>query len=133
MKLHYNPLRPYLYVLTFHFIDLPNLLNQYNLTYKDIDKECDEGLFTEVSQHVDDYMKVGHGLNLPNEILTNISQNKKDDIEKKIATLWAWKRKNGSVTTSRELVKVFFKTGRSISSRIHFEIPFKAENIISSI
>ena len=63
----------------------------------------------EVSQHVDDYMKLGHGLNLPDEILTNISQNKKDDIERKIAIMWAWKRRNGSAATCTELVKVFLK------------------------
>ena len=52
-------------------------------------------------------MQVGCGLNLPNETLMNISQNKKDDIERKIAMLWAWKRKNGSAATCTELVKVF--------------------------
>ena len=78
---------------------MPKLLSQYDLTYEDVNKECDDGLIIEVSQYVDDYMKVGHGLNLPDETLTYILQNKKDNIERKIATLWAWKQKNGSAAS----------------------------------
>ena len=44
-------------------------------------------VFTEVSQHMDDYIKVGQGLHLSSKVLDNISQTKNGDIEKKIAIL----------------------------------------------
>ena len=75
----------------------------------DVEKECDERLIIEVSQRIDDYKRVGHSLKLTDEMLKEITQNKSDDIERNIAVLWAWKRKNGSAATSSTLVKVFLK------------------------
>ena len=62
-----------------------------------------------MSQHIDDYKRVGHSLKLTDEVLKDITQKKSDVIERNIAVLWAWKRKNGSAATSSSLVKVFLK------------------------
>ena len=75
----------------------------------DVDKEFDERLIIEVSQHIDDYETAGHYLKLTDEVLKEITQKKSDVIERNNAVLWAWKRKNGSTATSSTLVKVFLK------------------------
>ena len=91
-------------------LDLSSLLSQYGLSYEEVDKECDDGVFIEVSQHMnDDYIAAGHCLNLSTERVHSISQSDKNDVQKKIKMLWAWKRKNGSAATSKELVKSFLK------------------------
>ena len=84
-------------------------MQQYCLSDEQLEKECDDGLFIEVSQQIEDYMKLGHCLDLSKETLTNISTKKNGDVEKKNAVLWSWKRKNGSAATFGELVKVFLK------------------------
>ena len=84
-------------------------MSHYSLSHEELEKECDDGLFIEVSQRVNDYTSVGYGLNLSSDTLKGISQGKKNDIERKNAVLWAWKRKNGSAATAIELVKVFLK------------------------
>ena len=84
-------------------------MSHYNLSHEELEKECGDGLFIEISQHVDDYTLVGYGLSLSGDTLKNISQEKKTDIERKNAVLWAWKRKHGSAATVLELVKVFLK------------------------
>ena len=91
-------------------LDLSSLLSQYGLSYEVVDKECDDGLFIEVSQHMnDDYIAAGHCLNLSSERVRSISQSDKNDVQKRNEMLWAWKRKNGSTATSKELVKAFLK------------------------
>ena len=91
-------------------LDLSSLLSQYGLSYEEVDKECDDGLLIEVSQHMnDDYIAAGHCLNLSTERVHSISQSDKNDVQKKIKMLWTWKRKNGSAATSKELVKSFLK------------------------
>ena len=91
-------------------LDLPSLLNQYGLSYKEVEKECDDGVFIEVSQHMnDDYAAAGHCFDLSTESMRSISQSNKNDVKKKIEVLWAWKRKNGSAATFKELVKAFLK------------------------
>ena len=91
-------------------LDLSSLLSQYGLSYEEVDKECDDGVFIEVSQHMnDDYIAAGHCLNLSTEKVHSISQSDKSDVEKKIKLLWTWKRKNGSAATYKELVKAFLK------------------------
>ena len=85
-------------------------MSQYGLSYEVVDKECDDGVFIEVSQHMnDDYIAAGHCLNLSTERVHSISRSDKSDVQKKIEVLWAWKRKNGSAATSKELVKAFLK------------------------
>ena len=91
-------------------LDLSSLLSQYGLSYEVVDKECDDGVFIEVSQHMnDDYITAGRCLNLSTERVHSISQSDKSDVEKKNELLWAWKRKNGSAATYKELVKSFLK------------------------
>ena len=91
-------------------LDLSSLLSQYGLSYEIVDKECDDGVFIEVSQHMnDDYITAGRCLNLSTERVHSISQSDKSDVEKKNELLWAWKRKNGSAATYKELVKSFLK------------------------
>ena len=91
-------------------LDLLSLLSQYGLSYEVVDKECDDGVFIEVSQHMnDDYITAGRCLNLSTERVHSISQSDKSDVEKKNELLWAWKRKNGSAATYKELVKSFLK------------------------
>ena len=91
-------------------LDLSSLLSQYGLSYEVVDKECDDGVFIEVSQHMnDDYITAGRCLNLSTERVHSISQSDKSDLEKKNELLWAWKRKNGSAATYKELVKSFLK------------------------
>ena len=85
-------------------------MSQYGLSYEEVEKECDDGVFIEVSQHVnDDYTTAGHCLNLSTERVCSISQSDKSDVEKKIEVLWAWKRKNGSAATYKQLVKCFLE------------------------
>ena len=57
----------------------------------------------------DDYIAAGHCLNLSTEKVRSISQSDKSDVQKKIEVLWAWKRKNGSAATYKDLVKAFLK------------------------
>ena len=91
-------------------LDLSSLLSQYGLSYEVVDKECDDGVFIEVSQHMnDDYITAGRCLNLSTERVHSISQSDESDVEKKNELLWAWKRKNGSAATYKELVKSFLK------------------------
>ena len=86
------------------------MLNQHGLSYEEVDRECDDGVFIEVSQHMnDDYTVAGHCLNLSTKRVCSISKSDKSDVQKKIELLWAWKRKNGSVATYKELVKAFLK------------------------
>ena len=97
-------------VLNLFILDLSSLLSQYGLSYEEVDKECDDGVFIEVSQHMnDDYTAAGHCLNLSTERVHSISRSDKSDEQKKIELLWAWKRKNGSAATYKELVKAFLK------------------------
>ena len=84
-------------------------MSQYGLSYEQVDKECDDGVFIEVSQHMNDYIPVGHCLNLSSEKVHSISQSDKSDVQKKNEVLWAWKRTNGSTATYKELVKAFLK------------------------
>ena len=56
-----------------------------------------------------DYITAGRCLNLSTERVHSISQSDKIDVEKKNELLWAWKRKNGSAATYKELVKSFLK------------------------
>ena len=91
-------------------LDLLSLLNQYDLSYEELEQECDDGLFIDVSQHMnDDYIAAGHCLNLSTERVRSISQIDKNDLQKKNEVLWTWKRKNGSAATYIELVKAFLK------------------------
>ena len=78
--------------------------------YEEVEKVCDDGLFIEVSQHMnDDCIITGHCLNLSNDRACGLSRSDKSDVQKKIELLWAWKRKNGSAATFKELVKCFLK------------------------
>ena len=72
----------------------------------DLNKLCDDSVFIEVVRHINDYMEVGHSLNLSSDILESIS-NEPDDIERKNAVLWTWKRKKENTATYIELVKSF--------------------------
>ena len=91
------------------FLELSTLLSQYGLSHEELKKECDNSLFIEVSQHMDDYIKVGQGLHLSSKALDDISQSEKADREKKIAILWAWKRENGSTAIAINLIKASLK------------------------
>ena len=86
-------------------LDLSSLFSQYGLSYEEVDKECDDGVFIEVSQHMnDDYITAGHCLGLSTEKVCHISQSDKNDVQKKNELLWVWKRKNGSGANYKELV-----------------------------
>ena len=74
-----------------------------------MEKECDDSLIIEVTQNIDDYLKVGHGLTLSRETLQSISQDNDNDMHRKNAVLWAWKIKNGNNATYIELLKAFMK------------------------
>ena len=63
----------------------------------------------EVTQHLDDYMNIGLGLNLSREIIESISQEKKNNTERNITIRWTWKRRNSSSASFIELVKAFLK------------------------
>ena len=91
--------------------DLLKLLRPYDLQYEELDKECDDYLLIEVSQHLQfiDHIEVGHYLNLSSKTLESIIQDKQHDVERKIAMLWEWKTKNGSAATSVELLNAFLK------------------------
>ena len=91
-------------------LDLSTLLRQYGLSFEELEKECDDGVFIEVSQHMnDDYIAAGHCLGLSTQILFSISHSDKSDIQKKNEMLWIWKRKMGCAATSKELVKALLK------------------------
>ena len=94
----------------------------------DLEKECDDSLIIAVTQNIDDYIKVGHGLTLSTKTLEIISQDNNNDIHRKNAVLWAWKiKKNGNNATYIELLKI----DRPICHRIHFEI-YLNENYIKA-
>ena len=104
--------------------DLTNFLSHYvdsadstgvipyvSLQYEDLDKECDDGLLIEVSQRIQlvDQLKISDSLNLSSKTLKSITQDKQDDVERKVAILWEWKAKNGSAATTMELLNAFLK------------------------
>ena len=85
-------------------------MHQYNLIDDDLEIECDDGLFNEVSFHMDQhYINVGHSLNLLSETSHSISQSHTNNVERNVAMLWTWKRANGCSATAKELIKVFLK------------------------
>ena len=85
-------------------------MRQYGLSYEELEEECDDGVFIEVSQHMnDDYIVVGYCLDLSTQKMLSISQSDKSDIQKKNGLLWTWKRKMGSAATSKDLVKALLK------------------------
>ena len=84
-------------------------MSQYSLLHDKLEKECDNGLFIEISRHIDDYTTVGYGLDLSKDMLESISQSKESNVERKIAVLWAWKRKNGSTATAIKLLNAFLR------------------------
>ena len=84
-------------------------MSRYGLKYEELEEEFDDGLIIAVTQSIDDYTKVGHGLTLCRETLESISQDYNNDIDRKNAVLWAWKRKNGNDATYMELIKAFIK------------------------
>ena len=86
-------------------------MHQYNLINEDLlEMECDDGLFMEVSLHMNrDYNIVGRSLNLSSETLHSISQSPKNNEEKKIAVLRAWKRENDCSATAKELIEAFLR------------------------
>ena len=96
-------------MISFIFIDLTNFLSHYGLQYEELKEVCDDGLIIAVTNNIDDYKKVGHGLALSGETLESISQDYNNKIHWKNAVLWAWKKKNGNNATCIELVKAFMK------------------------
>ena len=84
-------------------------MSQYGLRYKDLDKECnDDGLIIKASQSIDNFKEAGRFLCLSSQSLDEISQIN-NDVERKTAVLWNWKRKNGSAATTIDLVQAFLK------------------------
>ena len=120
-------------------------MSQYGLQYEDLDKECDDDeLIIKASQSIDDFRKTGRFLTLSRQSLDEISQIN-DDVERKTAVLWKWKRRNGSAATTIELVKAFLKmekrdaaesflkylsekTTKSIDSQPDYLAPHKAKD-----
>ena len=88
-------------------LGLRNLLSQYSLSCEDLDKVCDDGLFIELLEYMDDFQKVGHGLNLSLRQMTIISESDKDEVKRKVAVLYAWKAEKNRTATFIELVKAF--------------------------
>ena len=83
-----------------------------------MEKECDDNLFIEVSQHIKDHKEICNCLNLSSDDLGHISQSEYDS-DWKIDVLWAWKRKNGSAATVLALLEAFLKGGdRSVAESI---------------
>ena len=84
-------------------------MSQYSLSHDKLEKECDDGLFIQISRHIGDYTTIGYGLDLSKDMLESISQSKESNVERKIAVLWAWKRKNGSTATAIKLLNAFLR------------------------
>lgn len=78
------------------------------MTIEDIEKECSniDSLFIEISMKIDNYEKVARHLNVPEQMLKSIAE-KPNDSERKLAILWAWKRKLGSDGNYLALVRAF--------------------------
>ena len=91
-------------------------MSPYDLQYEELDKECDDSLLIQVSQHLQliDHTKVGHCLNLSSKTLESIIQDKQDNVERMVAVLWEWKAKNGSAATSVELLNAFLKMEETV-------------------
>ena len=85
-------------------------MSQYDLSYEEVEKECDDCLFIEVSQRMnDDYIAAGHCLELSTKRVFSISRSDKSDVQKKIEFLWIWKRMNGRAATYEKLANAFLK------------------------
>ena len=112
------------FIITSLISDLRNFLSHYVdsadstgvipyvcLQYEDLDKECDDSLLIEVSRHLQlvDQLKISDSLKLSSKTLESITQDKQDDVERKVAILWEWKAKNGSAATTMELLNAFLK------------------------
>ena len=121
-------------------------MSQYGLQYEDLDKECnDDGLIIKASQSIDNFKKAGHFLSLSSQSLDEISRINDDEVKRKTAVLWNWKRKNGSAATTIDLVQAFLKmekrdaaesilkylsekTTESVDSQPHSLAPDKAKD-----
>ena len=105
------------YLIPFYFVlGLSELLHQFNLSNEDpkLKNVCDDDLFIQVSQHVDDYTTLSSSLNLPTPPQETIPQSKSKGMN---ALLWDWKRKNGDAATPLELVKAILKMGDHIAAK----------------
>ena len=59
-------------------------MRQYGLSYKELEEECDDEVFIEVSQDINnDYIAIGYCLDLSTQKMLSISQSVKSDIQKK--------------------------------------------------
>ena len=87
---------------------MSQLLKKHNMTIEDIEKECSDvdSLFIEIAMKIDDYEEVGHHLNVSEQKLKSIRE-KPSDSDRKLAILWAWKRKLGSDANYLALVRAF--------------------------
>ena len=85
-------------------------MSQHELSYEEIEKECDDCIFIEVSQRMnDDYITAGRCLELSTKRVYSITRSERSDVQKKIEILWTWKRKNGRAATYKKLLKAFLK------------------------
>ena len=87
---------------------MSQLLKKHNMTIEDIEKECSDvdRLFIEIAMKIDNYEEVAHHLNVSEQKLKSITE-KPNDSERKLAILWAWKRKLGSDANYLALVRAF--------------------------
>ena len=94
--------------LFFIKLELSLLLKKYDIDIENIEKECpdDDDFFIKISMKIDDFIEVGRNLKVSERKMETIMQ-KPDDSEKKVAVLWAWKRKFGSDATYLALIKAF--------------------------
>ena len=88
-------------------IDLPHRLSHYHLSYEDLNKVCDDDLFSEILEHIDNLKKVGNGLRVSSKYIDSISQKDENDVERKADILYAWKAENSTTATFIKLIIAF--------------------------
>lgn len=82
-------------------------MSQCSLSYEDLTKVCDDDLFSEILEHIDDFKKVGNGLRISSKYIDSISQSDESDVERKADVLYAWKSENSTTATFIKLIIAF--------------------------
>lgn len=82
-------------------------MSQYCLSHEDLNKVCDDDLFSEILELIDDFKEVGNGLKISSKYIDSILQSDESNVERKADVLYAWKAENSTTATFIKLIIAF--------------------------
>lgn len=84
---------------------IEELLIHHSLQRKDLDKKCPRRIRNEIALKITKWKAIGRLLNIPEEKLAAIELDKKDEEERRVATIETWHERNAHRATSLQLVE----------------------------